>query len=266
MHYPFDFHGKVVLVTGGGSGIGRATASAFAKCGAKVVVLDINASKAESSDEKILYVAVDVAVEDEVKKAVSGALEKLGVDSVHILVNNAGIEFNDVGNLIDMPIDKLRRIIDVNLYGYVNCARVVVPYMRKSGCIVNVSSIQGMAAHLPGTSYQVSKSGILGLTHALAVELASSGINVNAVAPGAIATEGMGAVRSNESVIDPYRRRVPLGRRGWPEEIAGPILFLCSDLASYITGTTIVVDGGYIINLTPDLGGVPIVENDPDRK
>lgn len=268
MYYPFDFHGKVVVVTGGRSGIGNATAFAFVKCGAKVVVLDIDASKAESFDEKMLYMAVDVAVENEVKKAVSGALEKLGADSVHILVNNAGIEFNNVGNLIDMPIDKLRRIIDVNLYGYINCARVVVPYMRKGGRIVNVSSIQGLAAHLPGTSYQVSKSGILGFTHALAVELASRGINVNAVAPGAIATEGMGAVRSNESdVVDPYRRRIPLGRRGWSEEIAGPILFLCSDLASYITGTTIVVDGGYTTNITPDFGGsVQVVENDPDYK
>lgn len=266
MHYPFDFHSKVVVVTGGGSGIGKATALAFAECGAKVIVLDIK--RIESPEKEILCKAVDVAVANEVERAVREAIEQLGADSIHVLVNNAGIEFNDVGNLIDMPVDKLRRIVDVNLYGYINCARVVAPYMPKGGRIVNVSSIQGLAAHLPGTSYQVSKSGILGLTHALAVELASKGINVNVVAPGGIATEGMGAVRSGESdIIDRYRKRIPLGRRGWPEEIAGPILFLCSDLASYITGATIIVDGGYLINITPDAGGlVPIVENDPDRK
>lgn len=264
MHYPFDFHGKIVVVTGGGSGIGKATAFAFAKCGAKVIVLDIK-SKMESTENKIFYRTTDVAVESEVEKEMTIVLDQLGADSIHVLINNAGIEFNNVGNLINMPTNKLRRIIDVNLYGYINCTRVVVPYMRKGGRIVNVSSIQGLAGHLPGTSYQISKSSILGLTHALAIELAPNGINVNAVAPGAIATEGMGAVRLNKSnIIEPYRRRIPLGRRGWPDEVAGPILFLCSDLASYITGSTIVVDGGYLTNLTPDLGVAPITENDPD--
>jgi len=264
MHYPFDFQGKVVVVTGGRSGIGKATALAFAKCGAKVIVLDIKVGKIEPTPNEILYLAANVAREIDVKKAVLEALKQLGADRIDVLVNNAGIELSNIGNLIEMPMEELRRIIEVNLYGCINCVRVIVPYMQKGSRIVNISSIEGLAAHLPGTSYQVSKSGILGLTHALAIELASKGINVNAIAPGAIATEGMGEVQPE--IIDPYRRRIPLGRRGWPEEIAGPILFLCSEIASYITGTTLVVDGGYLTNITPDLGDTPNVENDPDRK
>jgi NAD(P)-dependent dehydrogenase (short-subunit alcohol dehydrogenase family) len=272
MNYSLDFSGKIVIVTGAASGIGKAVALAFAKQKAKVVLVDINAtgglaiSKAiEEMGGNSIFIQADVAQLSDDERMIETVLEKLGKPD--IFVNNAGIEFNDLGNLITMPYSDLKRILDVNLFGYIHCARSIVPHMKNGGKIVSVSSIQGLAAHLPGTSYQASKSAILGLTRALAIELAPRNINVNAVAPGAIATEGMGAVRSGESdIIDRYRRRIPKGRRGLPEEVAGPILFLCSDMANYITGATLVVDGGYLISLTPDTGN-PIVffSDDPDR-
>ena len=141
--------------------------------------------------------------------------------------------------------------------------------IRTAGSIVNITSIQGIAAHHPGTSYQASKSGLIGLTKSLAIELAEHKIRVNAIAPGAIATEGMGRIRAGEvGVLDAYRRRIPLGRRGDPMEIARPAAFLCSDDASYITGQVLVVDGGYISMLTPEsLRPAPSINpGDPDAQ
>lgn len=276
-----NFTDKVAVVTGAGSGIGRATAYAFGKYGASVVVVDINSETGSAvsraltgRDYKNVFIETDVSdlhATDEMAKRV---IENFG--KVDILVNNAGIEFNNVGNIITMPYEKMDRILKVNLYGYIHCARSLVPYMmgrKEGGRIVNVTSVQGLAVESPGTSYQVSKSGIIGLTHALADSLAEYGITVNAVAPGAIATEGMGAVRAGEeSSVEPYKRKALLGRRGHPEEVANVILFLCSDLASYMTGETVVVDGGFLRNLKPsELSRDPssyVVPpiNDPDKK
>lgn len=263
------FNGKNVLVTGGASGIGRATAQAFALQGANVIILDINTPVAGSVVDTICELGgqassyeVDVSTAEEVE-GVAGELGAL-YGEIHILVNNAGIEYNDRGNIISMPYADLTRILQVNLFGYMHCVRAFVPIMPRGGRIVQVSSVQGLGAHRPGTSYQVAKSAILGLTRSLAIELAEREITVNTVAPGAIATEGMGNVRSGEQgIVDRYRRRIPLGRRGHVEEVAGPILFLCSELACYITGTVLLVDGGYMIQLTPDTGE-PITHYTPD--
>jgi len=270
-----NFKDKVAIVTGAASGIGKATAYALSKHGASVVVADINTEKGSEVSRKInengyrsIFVDVDTSKPSLTNDMIDKAIKEFG--KVDILVNNAGIEFNDIGNILEMPYDKLDRILQVNLYGYINCARSVIPKMIKrgqGGKVVNVSSLQGFAAHLPGTSYQVSKAGILGLTISLAIELAPYGINVNAVAPGAIATEGMGAMRAGQSkIIDAYRRRIPWGRRGKPEEVTYPILFLCSDYASYITGAVLVVDAGYSIALTPDsiMPIRPLMKDDPD--
>lgn len=275
-----DFKDRVIVVTGAASGIGKATAYAFAEHGASVAVVDINAERGtavskdlEEKGCKSLFVETDVSDPKATDQMAERVLRTYG--KIDVLVNNAGIEFNDRGNIIDMPYEDLDKILQVNLYGYIHCARSVVPNMRKrrqGGKIVNVSSIQGLAAHLPGTSYQVSKAGILGLTRTLAVELAPYKINVNAVAPGAISTEGMGAVRSGQSgIIDAYRRRIPWGARGFPEDVAGSILFLSSEYARYITGQTLVVDGGYSTSLTPsmfmlDPASHPMLSGDPDLK
>ncbi|MBI5004032.1 SDR family oxidoreductase [Candidatus Kaiserbacteria bacterium] len=251
----FNFKDKVVVITGGVSGIGRATAEMFAKADANVAVLDLDDTEGKVFAEDVgMFIHTDVSHEIDVARAIQTVVATF--ERIDVLVNNAGIEFNDRGNLIDMPREDMRRIIEVNLFGYINMVRACVPHMRPGSKIVNVSSVQGLAAHAPGTSYQIAKSSILGLTHSLAIELAPKGINVNTVIPGAIKTEGMGAVRaSSSSILDPYRRRIPLARRGWAAEVAGPILFLSSSLANYMTGSTLVVDGGYLINLTPDMGG-----------
>lgn len=266
----FDYTGYVCVVTGASSGIGKATAQMFLEAGAHVALVDIDPVGTEAlvaeSNGKALFMQTDVSDPDAAARATSTTLERF--QKIDILVNCAGIEYNDRGNLLEMPYDDLKRILDVNMMGYIHMARSVVSNMSDGGRVINVSSIQGLAAHHPGTSYQIAKSAILGLTHSLAIELAPREITVNTVAPGAIRTEGMGAVRiGDNTLLDSYRRRIPAGRRGTSTEVAGAILFLVSDLAQYITGTTLVVDGGYLIKLSPNAEGdlIPRHVHDPDR-
>jgi NAD(P)-dependent dehydrogenase (short-subunit alcohol dehydrogenase family) len=263
----FNFKDSVVIVTGGASGIGKATVQQFKEAGATVVLVDQNLElgKLVAEEFGVYFVLADVSDAREVKKTALAVQKEFG--QINILVNNAGIEYNDRGSILAMLEEDLRRIMDVNLMGYINMVRSYVPLMGSGGRIINVSSVQALAAHLPGTSYQATKAGILGLTRALAIELASKGITVNAIAPGAIKTEGMGAARAGSGILDPYRRRIPLGRRGHAKEVAWPILFLASDVASYITGETFVVDGGYTISITPDLPDhvTPHSLDDPDK-
>lgn len=256
------FSGKTVVVTGGGSGIGRATAIAFAEHGAMTFVVDISAeagARVVEEHSNLCFRQGDVSRLEEIE----AVRESIG-EPVDILVSNAGIEYNDVGNLLTMPVDKLQRILGVNLMGAINCARVFMPTMPRGGKVVFVSSLQAFAACLPGTSYQASKGALISLTKALAIEVALNGINVNVICPGGVATEGMGAVRAGDSGLDDFRRLNPMGRRAWPEEIAYPILFLCSEWASYMTGQILQVDGGMSAVGMPRPTLVP-VENDPDR-
>jgi NAD(P)-dependent dehydrogenase (short-subunit alcohol dehydrogenase family) len=136
--------------------------------------------------------------------------------------------------------------------------------MSAGGKVVFVSSLQASMACLPGTSYQASKAALIGLAKALAVELAPKGINVNAICPAGVATEGMGAVRAGDGGLDDYRRHNPVGRRAWPDEIAYPILFLCSDWAKYLVGASLIVDGGMSSLGMPYVGPARSVPNDPD--
>lgn len=266
-----EFSDKVAVVTGAGSGIGKATALAFAQCGAKVVVADIDYHRGQTTVQEIeelgsetFFVETDISRQVATEVMIEKTLNVFG--QINVLVNNAGVEYNESGNLIEMPYNEMRRILDVNLLGALHCVRSVAPEMKPGSNIVNVSSVQAFGTHLPGTSYQASKTGLIGLTHTLAVELGLQGIRVNAVAPGAIKTEGMGHLEADPHTIEIYRRHIPLGRRGHPKEIAAAILFLASDLASYINGAVLVADGGYLANITPDwlIPPRPIVPNDPD--
>lgn len=267
------FKDKIVCVTGAASGIGKATAKAFVKSGAFVILIDINKTSGLELEKEInrdgkysLFLETDISDLESVKDSVSEISKRFG--NVDILVNNAGIEINSKGSLIDMDYVDVNKILGVNLSGPINCCKEIVPLMKKKGgAIVNVSSIQALAAHKPGTSYQISKSALLGLTNSLALELADYNIRVNTIIPGAISTEGMGKIREGSSkIIDSYRKIIPLSRRGSPEEVADPILFLCSDMASYITGSELVVDGGYTKNLTPEsLMDMKESDSDPDK-
>lgn len=256
-----NFKDKTAVVTGGGSGIGKATALAFAEAGANVLILDINEKAAQAvvnQHSNIKFALVDVSD----ALMVASVAAKIG--AVDILVSNAGIEFNNDGSVLTMSSNKLHRILDVNLWGAVHCARAFVPEMPKGGKVVMVSSLQAFMACHPGTSYQASKAALIGLGQALAIEVARKGINVNVVCPGGVATEGMGAVRAGDSGIDDFRRNCPLGRRATPDEIAKPIMFLCSEWASYITGSAMIVDGGHSAMGMPYAGPVVRVEGDPD--
>ncbi len=256
--YNKDFEGKIAIVTGASSGIGKAVKEALLFHGAKVFNLDI-----KDTDYK-----TDVSDSDQVKKIIEKIVKEHGAPT--FLVNNAGIEYNNDGNIVTMPRDKRKRILDVNLGGYMNMVDAVVPYMEKTrdGRIVNISSVQATQSCLPGTMYQVTKEAILGLTRVLTLEYAKKGIRVNTVSPGGIKTEGMGNVRieDNPAALDNLIKSTPLGRRGHAEEVANAVLFLLSSGASYINGANLVVDGGMLNTLVGDMG-LPEepVKDDPDK-
>jgi NAD(P)-dependent dehydrogenase (short-subunit alcohol dehydrogenase family) len=244
--------GKVAVITGAGSGIGRVAASLFAAEGAKVVVADIVADQAESTAREIeadggsaTAVTVDVSDEAEVERMVATALSSYR--GLHVLFNNAGIFPDDDGGVLDTPPDTWQKVMEVNLKGVWLGCRAAIPAMLESGggSIVNVASFVAlMGAATAQIAYTASKGGVLAMTRELAVEYARQGIRANSICPGPIETPLLA-----ELLSDPARRQrrlvhIPIGRFGRPEEIARAALFLASDEASFVTGSALVVDGG----------------------
>lgn len=248
------FQGKVAIVTGGSSGIGRATALAFAREGAKVVVAaDKNVKGGEETVRLIkkasgeaTFVKADVSKAAEVKALVDKTIELYGrLDYAH---NNAGLR-GDVGSLHEFTEEQWEQNINVNLKSVWLCMKYEIPHMLKQGggAIVNTSSLAGLRA-LPGSPfYTTSKHAIIGLTKSAALEYAKAGIRVNAICPGLVLTppiiKDFGA--SLEEAV--RNERIPLGRLGNPEEVAELVVWLCSDAASFITGDAIVIDGGTLV-------------------
>jgi NAD(P)-dependent dehydrogenase (short-subunit alcohol dehydrogenase family) len=251
-----DFAGKVAVVTGGGNGIGAATCRAFAAQGARVAVLDRDASAAESVAGGIAdrggnatAHAVDVADRAAFHVAATKIAEAAG--GIDVLVNGAGTTVRQL--IRDMRPEDWDRVIAVNLTGAFNGIQAVLPHMRKrGGAIVNVASIAGQRISFGGTAnYSASKAGLLGLTRHAAYELAPDGIRVNAVCPGPTATAFGGAIPSEETKAV-RAQKIPLGRMCEPEDIADPILFLAGPAARMITGVALTVDGGVLVkNDTP---------------
>ena len=244
--------GKVAVITGAGSGIGRVAAGLFAAEVANVVVADVVAANAESAVAEITGaggdatpVTVDVRDAAQVDAMVATAVAAYG--GLHILFNNAGIFPDDDGGVLDTPPETWQQVMDVNLKGVWLGCRAAVPAMLDSGggSIVNVASFVAlMGAATAQIAYTASKGGVLAMTRELAVEYARKGIRANSICPGPIETPLLA-----ELLSDPERRQrrlvhIPIGRFGRPEEIAKAALFLASDDASFVTGSALVVDGG----------------------
>jgi 3-oxoacyl-[acyl-carrier protein] reductase len=229
----------MALVTGGSRGIGRAIAAELAKAGAQVVIgYRTGADEAEAVASEIggRAVQADVSDPEQAKRLVEEAAE------VDVLVNNAGITRD--GLLARMSDDDWRTVLDTNLGGTFNTCRAVTRGMmkRRSGAIVNVSSIVGVHGNPGQTNYSASKAGIIGFTKALARELGSRGVRANVVAPGYISTRLTNELP--EELQQAMLANTPLGRFGDPEDVAGAVRFLCSDAAAFVTGEVLLVDGG----------------------
>ena len=244
--------GKVALITGSGSGMGRATSYVFAEAGAKVVVSDINkkqieevSSEINSSNGTCLKQILDVTNQENINEAIANVIEEFG--QLDILINNAGIS---IPTTIDDENyeESWDRTFNVLLKGQVNLIRAALPFIRESDCgrIVNISSTEGLGATPRISPYTSAKHGVIGLTRSLAVELGSQGITVNCICPGPINTAMTAAIPIEDKQIY-ARRRVPLKRYGEPEEVAHMTLSLCLPAASFVNGAVLPVDGGLSI-------------------
>lgn len=245
------FEGKVALVTGGTSGIGKATAIEFARAGAKVVL----SGRREKEGAQVVaeikklggdaaFVRADIAKDADVKAMVKFTVDKFG--KIDIAFNNAGVEWK--GPLDQATEAEYRRIFDTNVWGVLNSMRHEIPVMLKTGggVIVNTSSVAGHVG-LGGVSiYIASKHAVEGLTKSAALEFAKQNVRINAVAPGPIATEMWDRFAGDGETSDQILSTVPAARAGTSEEIAAAVLYLASDAAKYTFGTSLVVDGGFI--------------------
>lgn len=246
-----NLKGEVALITGASRGIGKAIALEFAQKGAKVVVNYMgNTSKAQEVVEAInasggeaLAVQANVTSTESVLEMVKLVEKELG--RITILVNNAGITRDNL--LMRMKEEDWDAVLETNLKGVFNCTKAVVRSMmkQKKGKIINISSVVGLTGNLGQSNYAAAKSGVIGFTKSMALELASRGIQVNGVAPGFITTDMTGKL--NEDIKEQIIARIPLQRLGKPEDVAGVVSFLASPQADYITGQIICIDGGMVM-------------------
>ena len=254
-----DKQNRVALITGASSGIGRATAEAFAAKGATVVLAArredelaalTNAIKAQGG--KASFVTTDVSVAQDVERMVAHTIETFG--RLDYAVNNAGIE-GRFASVVELPEEEWDRVLDINLKGTFLCLKYEARAMLAGGhggAIVNVGSINSFLGFPSGSAYVSSKHGLIGLTTSVSAELAPQGIRVNLVCPGIIVTpmhQRLRGLFGDEMYDNVLQQRVHMRRAGRPEEIARSVVFLCSDEASYITGTTLTPDGGFTLTI-----------------
>jgi len=242
---------KIAVVTGGARGIGRAIAETLAQLGADVVIADVQKEKADEAAQEIiartgrraLAIQVDVSNSTSAKAMIDQAIEAFG--RIDILVNNAGITRDTL--IMRMKEEEWDLVLNINLKGAFNCSQAVVRSMMKqhSGRIVNISSVSGVSGQAGQTNYSSSKAGLIGFTKALAKEVGSRGITVNAVAPGFIETELTADLP--EEIRKVGIQLTPLGRFGQPQDVANAVAFLVSDQAAYISGVVLHVDGGMVM-------------------
>ena len=251
------FDGKVAVVTGGSSGIGRATAIAFGKAGAKVVVAARREAEGaetvrliQQTGSEAVFVKTDVSQAAEIEALVDKTVKTYG--RLDFAFNNAGIESLPLP-LHEQPLEQFDRLMDINVRGlFLSMKYEIIQMLRQGGgVIVNNSSVGGIIGFPGVASYIASKHAVMGITKAAALDYAKLGIRINAVNPGFISTDMMArfADGTGDAETTNYQiaAMVPMGRMGKPEEIAATVLFLCSDAASYMTGHSLVVDGGFVV-------------------
>jgi NAD(P)-dependent dehydrogenase (short-subunit alcohol dehydrogenase family) len=247
----FDLTNKVAIISGGATGIGRAIADGLSEAGASVVICGRQFQKCEEACKEIeertgtraLAHRCDITSKDEIETLVNTVLDEC--KRVDILVNNAGVTSNY--HVLDLSEEEWDRVININLKGYFLCSQAVGRIMAASrgGVIINISSLLGDVARPNRVHYCSAKGGVKMLTKALALDLASYGIRVNAVAPGPVETEMVAPILADPTVRSEILANLPIGRLGQPEDIAGAVVFLASEAAAFVTGTTLYVDGGY---------------------
>lgn len=251
-----EFIDKVALVTGAGSGIGRATAIAFARQGTRVVVSDIDPQAGEETVAHIreaggdaIFIATNVSDAAQVKALVAQAVENYG--QLDLAFNNAGLTQNSQP-LAEQPTDTYDKLFDVSVRGVWLCMRAEIEQMLKQGHgnIVNMGSMSAVNGIAGLTTYTGTKHAVLGLTRGAALDYAKQGIRINAVGPGTIDTpmiERFIELAGTDKVMEPIRAAHPIGRTGRPEEVAEAVLWLCSDASSFVLGQILMVDGGYSV-------------------
>jgi NAD(P)-dependent dehydrogenase (short-subunit alcohol dehydrogenase family) len=248
---------KVALITGGGSGIGRACAEMFAREGARVAVSDISLERAQATTQFVtshggdaIAISGDVSVGDDAQNMVSATVEKFG--KLDVLVNSAGVSARNAMPKGSSPEEVWDKVIDVNLKGTYMVSWHAMPEMAKSGggSIINLSSIMGLVGYPVGMGggfnpYNPSKGGVLQFTRNLAIDSASKNVRVNCICPGYVETDLTSALTKDAEALSRLETLHPIGRLGQPEEIAYAALYLASDESGFVTGSPLVVDGGY---------------------
>jgi NAD(P)-dependent dehydrogenase (short-subunit alcohol dehydrogenase family) len=250
----FDLSNRVALVTGGSKGIGKAIAHGFARAGADLFLCSRNEEPlraaaveiAEETGVRVEYLVADMAVREDVDRVARTAVERLG--KVDVLVNNAGWN-------IPQAIDEIRDedwnyCVDLNLNHVMALTRALVPQMKQRlwGRVIHISSVMGLGSTAKRNVYSATKTALIGMARASALDLGRFGITVNCIAPGPIATEMPMSILSQQQQ-DAFSARTAIGRWGTPDDIAGPALLLASDAGSYVTGSVLVVDGGVMANV-----------------
>jgi NAD(P)-dependent dehydrogenase (short-subunit alcohol dehydrogenase family) len=248
----FDLSGKVAIVTGGSRGLGKAMALGLAQSGAHIVICDLldtkeTVSQIQQLGQESIGLKVDVTRSNDVEMMVKKTIDTF--QTIDILVNNAGIEKGQVTE--KMTEEDWKKTLDVNLTGEFLCAKAVGKQMiqQKHGRIINIASVAGILGSTQSAAYCASKAGIILLTKTLAIEWGKHGINVNAICPGIFRTDMTENYIKDSGFAQMITARIPLGRYARPEELIGTVVFLASNASSYITGHTLIVDGGWTAGL-----------------